>query len=112
MDNLKTIYCDAKQPIVFDKPPFDNFEAILYVPSGSADLYRQAPVWRNFKNIIDFDFSEADIVTSDGIQVPTDYYNLEGLKVSTAAPGETPADLPAGTYIVRCGNKTEKVVIR
>lgn len=66
---INKIYCHAKNPPIADDSDFgivhnDNYfqleckggpdldECILYVPSGSEDLYRNAPGWKNFKNIL------------------------------------------------------------
>lgn len=110
---IETIYCYNKTPINISNKTFRRYNATLYVPSASIERYRQTDVWKNFTDIREIESAgNNDVTVFDEQQLPTDYYNLDGLKVATAAPGETPADLPSGTYIIRCGTKTEKVIIR
>ena len=78
---------------------------ILYVPEGSVDKYKAAPVWKEFKNIL-------PIKTSTGIQgvkqteeQTFDVFSLSGQKVKSKA---TSLDgLPRGIYIVK-GKKVMK----
>ena len=79
---------------------------ILYVPEGSVDAYKAAPVWKEFKNIL-------PIKTSTGINgiEQTDgepFFTLSGQKVKSKA---TSLDgLPHGIYIVK-GKKVIKQLI-
>ena len=83
----------------------DKSTCILYVPEGSVDAYKAAPVWKEFRNIL-------PIKTSTGIHgveqtggEPFDVYNLSGRKVKSKA---TSLDgLPRGIYIVK-GKKVMK----
>ena len=78
---------------------------ILYVPEGSVDAYKAAPVWKDFKNIL-------AIGSATGIKGITlaegetfDVFNLYGLKVKSKA---TSLDgLPRGIYVVK-GKKVMK----
>ena len=78
---------------------------ILYVPEGSVDAYKAAPVWKDFKNIL-------VIGSGTGIKGITltegetfDVFNLYGLKVKSKA---TSLDgLPKGIYVVK-GKKVMK----
>lgn len=84
----------------------------LYVPSGSINSYRNNMDWGKFEYITEFETSGVESVEDDNLQLPTDYYNLEGVKVATVAPGKTPVGLPGGVYITRCGSRTAKMVVR
>lgn len=112
INRLNTIYCLGGTPCPVGNNVFKNYGATLYVPSGSINAYRNDPEWGKFKDIREFDASGVEKAAEDDSLLPTDYYSLDGVKVATAAPGERPADLPAGVYITRCGSNTAKTVIR
>lgn len=76
----------------------DKLTCVLYVPDGSVDLYKEAPVWSDFKHIV-------PISTLTGISVvnvtegePFDVYNLQGRKVKSKATDLR--GLPRGIYII------------
>ena len=70
---------------------------VLYVPAGSVEKYKAAPVWKEFKNIRAIGTTAiGGIVISEG--EPFDVYNLQGRKVK--ANTTTFSGLPAGVYIV------------
>ena len=76
----------------------DKLTCVLYVPDGSVDLYKEAPVWSDFKHIV-------PISTLTGISVvnvtegePFDVYNLQGRKVKSRATDLR--GLPRGIYII------------
>ena len=78
---------------------------ILYVPEGSVDAYKAAPVWKEFKNILPIKTSTGinGIEQTDG--EPFDVFTLSGQKVKSKA---TSLDgLPHGIYIVK-GKKVIK----
>ena len=58
---LSEIHCRVKKPsglaLFGGEDIFNGFvdydNCILYVPSGTAEAYREADVWRNFKNIVE-----------------------------------------------------------
>ena len=82
----------------------DKATCILYVPEGSVDAYKAAPVWSEFKNIL-------PIKTSTGINgidyngEAYDVFNLSGRKVKAKAISLD--DLPNGIYIIN-GKKVMK----
>ena len=71
---------------------------ILYVPSGSVDAYKVAPVWGDFENILPIGTTVINgvIISDDG--KPFDVYNIQGRKVK--ANTTTLKGLPSGIYIV------------
>lgn len=77
----------------------------VIVPKGTADLYRAATGWKEFKSISD---------GTDILEVPIDqidlnkaeFYTMTGQPVSYTNP------LPKGTYIVRQANKSSKIIIQ
>ena len=79
---------------------------ILYVPEGSVDAYKAAPVWKDFKNILPIKTSTRIYgIESDGDGEPFDVYSLSGQKVKSKT---TSLDgLPRGIYIIK-GKKVIK----
>ena len=93
---------------------FDNYDATLHVPVDSKTAYQLAPNWCAFKQIEENNFNGIDGIETDDADalLPTEYYNLNGVRVVAATSGEQPAGLAPGVYICRRGCKTAKVVIR
>ena len=80
----------------------DKATCILYVPEGSVDLYKAAPVWCEFKKILAIGSTGIkDILMTDG--EAHDVYNLQGRKVKAKATSLE--GLPPGVYIIN-GKKT------
>jgi hypothetical protein len=83
----------------------DKNTCILYVPEGSVEAYKAAPVWKDFKNILPMGGTTGiyGVELTDGETF--DVYNLSGLKVKSQT---TSLDgLPKGIYIVK-GKKVVK----
>ena len=77
----------------------DKETCILYVPEGSVDAYKAAPVWKEFKNILPIKSSTGinGVELTDG--EPFDVFNLSGQKVKSNATSLE--GLPRGIYIVK-----------
>ena len=75
----------------------DKETCILFVPEGSVDAYKAAPVWKEFVNTLAIGTTEINgILLNTGSSF--DIYNLQGGKVKAKA---TSLDgLPQGIYIV------------
>ena len=117
--NLKSITVNITTPISLSAPAatrrmmtrtdgssvFDGVDmatCILYVPEGSVDLYKAAPVWCEFKNILAIGSTGIkEILMTDG--EAHDVYNLQGRKVKAKATSLE--GLPPGFYIIN-GKKT------
>ena len=58
---LSTVYCKAEEPpIIIDESAFARYsDAVLYVPTESVQLYKNAMNWENFGLIIGMDFDDA-----------------------------------------------------
>ena len=103
-ENLMAIIINAEEPIDLNKARtradgssvfegVDYETCILYVPEGSVEKYKAAPVWSNFKTITTLNAENGihDIRLDEKM---SDIYNLQGQKVR-------PTDqLPRGVYII------------
>ena len=76
----------------------DKTTCVLYVPDGSVELYKAAPVWCEFKHIVPI----STLTGINGVNVtegePFDIYNLQGRKVKSKAYDLK--GLPRGIYII------------
>ena len=126
---LKQLKAEMPIPPVLDKKdifagvPFSS--VTLTVPKGAKAAYAAAPVWKEFKQIAESTVSnallpKARIYTADGRLYLTlaraetvHIYNVSGALVRTfnAPAGETSLALPQGVYVVRAGERTEKVIV-
>ena len=127
--NLKSLTVGAKTPpAIRDKYIFLGIpvaNVTLTVPKGSKAAYAAAPVWKEFKQISESTVGnvalpEARIYAAVGrlyltlqTAAPVGIYTLNGVLVRTfsAPAGETTLTLPEGLYIVRVGERTEKVMV-
>ncbi len=50
---LETIYCKGTTPATIYGNTFSNYNATLYVPTGSKEAYQAASYWSNFVNIVE-----------------------------------------------------------
>jgi len=83
--------------------------ATLKIPVGTKELYMNSG-WRNFKNIVEVDFSGIDDVVVDEperVDGPVSVYNLQGVKVYSGHE-EQFYSLPAGLYIIRHADGTSQ----
>lgn len=99
-------------------------DCVLYVPAESVDAYTAA--WgAKFKDIRpiagagvadieggeSFNVSVAGGVLTVESALGADVYDCAGVKVAALADGGDSVSLPAGIYIVRCGEKAVKVAL-
>lgn len=132
---LEDIYCLSTNPPAAYDNTFDGVRIAtcrLHVPAGTADLYRRSPGWERFFEIIE-DAETAGITetataepaqgcygTHGGIKVTNAegervaVYSLQGqlLHNAIAAEQEETIGITPGIYIVRVGDRTEKVVVK
>ena len=124
---LKVVKVDCKTPPVVPDDVFngiDTKKVTLEVPKGKKDVYRAAPVWKDFK----IDETTAN-ETVDGLRIyahggalhltlPTaqtvHLYHVNGAMVKTLAlpSGDHVQPLPAGVYVVRVGERVTKVMVK
>ena len=96
--NLKSIYCHMAVPAnVSDDTVFkgvDKEYCTLYVPIGSAELYGTAEYWKDFKNIVEYDYDNStgiDKVTTDsdnqGEAHEAARYSINGQRLTAPTQG-------------------------
>lgn len=125
---LKSLTVKWEKPLSINENAFDlnvPSNVTLTVPKGSKAAYAAAPVWKEFKQISEstvgnVTLPEARIYAAGGrlyltlqTAAPVGVYTLNGVLVRTisAPAGETTVALPQGVYIVRVGERTEKVYV-
>ena len=103
------------------------------MPVGAKAAYEAAPVWKDFKEIVEvsqFPSAGVEAVLSDGAADVRVYgtegaavidgdgvgyavYSADGLQVATGiADGKTEISLPSGLYIVRTGSRATKIAVK
>ena len=104
----------------------DFITPVVYVPKGSLEAYRNAPMWREFQNIVEWDESgvvptDAELlqvavaggeITVTGIDDNTkvELFSMSGMLVGTAVgPCTLNVNSAPGVYILRAGNITRKL---
>lgn len=109
--NAQTYYFEAHESGIlkdYGSEPFSENTyntATLKVRIGELENARFCSPWKNFKNVVEMDFSDIQYVNcKDRIKV--EIFSVNGTKI-----GENLEDLPSGIYIVRKGGKTTKVVM-
>ena len=119
----------SKNPVppaieMIDSRPFDSVvyeEAVLRVPIGSGDAYREAPEWEKFVNIEETELGGVEGVASDAAKggsieiagadnARVEVYNLSGQLVYSGTDA-TVGGLARGIYIVRIAGQTFKVAL-
>ena len=111
-DKLDTIKMLGEIPPTAFDDTFSNYDATLYVPIGSAGIYRSADVWTNFSLIEEFDatgIENVETIVGKNVSV----YTTNG-KLVQQIPNYNgaPLRLPKGVYVVRAGKETKKVLVK
>ena len=75
----------------------DKATCVLYVPDASVELYKAAPVWKEFMHIVPMSTTGIKGVTMTDDEC-FDIYNLQGQKVKSKATNLN--GLPRGIYII------------
>ena len=127
-ENLKHVVVKTKKPLdeyadVFREVPLAN--VTLTVPKGSKAAYAAADEWKKFKQILEGTVDntilpEACIyavggrlylILSTAAQIGIYNINSTLVRTFTAPAGETTVNLPQGAYVVRAGERTEKILV-
>lgn len=130
--SLKDVYVhwtESRSLPNLGETPFQgcDIEAItLHVPLGCSDIYRSAPVWKEFVNIVEDASGVGELVTSSQLQIQVsgngltikgladgataNIINLQGISVARVMADET-VILDKGVYIIQTGNRIYKIII-
>ena len=133
---LKEIYASSTiPPIAYHTNSYtDTFDAdifnqcTLHVPAGSLQAYKNAEVWKNFKNIVENDFTGIERPLPDkakifgnknsiafrNIEPDTDIsiYDTTGKCIKTfAVDGDCEIPFPSGIYLIKYARKTVKIIL-
>lgn len=126
--NLTSVYCKIPDPISCN-PEFSDevlSDAVLYVPIGCKPKYETVEPWSGFAHIEEMDYSGIGhvaaertirIVANHGVLIveglgkgeAVTVYDMNGRTVYRGTAQSIL--LQSGSYVVRAGNKTVKVVI-
>ena len=107
--NIRNIVYRGTKPVGADYDTFDNWvysEATLYVPKGTISLFEDTDPWWRFYNITDEECVGIDAVKADACET-VEIYNLNGVYV-----GSDKSNLSTGIYIIRQGDKVEKIAVK
>ena len=124
-NGLESIKSYATIPPAIEANTFSSYNATLYVPVGCGSAYRKAEHWANFTNIVESIDSRVEALQDENIRVYTvdnslhvenggevyQVYTLAGQLVYTGNDSIIPLDNP-GIYIVRTGERSQKVIVR
>lgn len=130
--SLEKIYIATQQPPILTGFSSDNrIEATLYVPSGCKAAYSEAPGWKTFWNIEEYDFSgirdvndePIDVFVNDNaiyiekapVGIIVKIYQLDGSQIyHQKSDGGRISYKPStdGWYIVSIGDKTFKLLMK
>ena len=133
---LKEIYAFSETPptVHYTNSYTNSFDAdifnqcTLYVPAGSLQAYKNAEVWKNFKNIVENDFTGIERPSPDkakifgnknsiafrNIEPGTDIsiYDTTGKCIKTfAVDGDSEIPFPSGIYLIKYAGKTVKIIL-
>ena len=133
---LKEIYASSTiPPIAYHTNSYtDTFDAdifnqcTLHVPAGSLQAYKNAEVWKNFKNIVENDFTgierpspnkakifgNKNSIAFRNIEPGTDIsiYDTTGKCIKTfAVDGDSEIPLPSGIYLIKYAGRTIKIIL-
>jgi hypothetical protein len=117
---LETITLACTTPPTTPDGTFTAYDATVYVPVGTAEVYRQHPIWSRFANIV-----EGTITGIGGKKVnEVNIYARDGRIVVEGADGErlqvfdmrghqltANSQQPVGIYMVKVGNHTTRKVV-
>ena len=133
---LKEIYAFSETPptVHYTNSYTNSFDAdifnqcTLYVPAGSLQAYKNAEVWKNFKNIVENDFTGIERPSPDkakifgnknsiafrNIEPGTDIsiYDTTGKCIKTfAVDGDSEIPFPSCIYLIKYAGKTVKIIL-
>ena len=128
---LQSIYCLNLIPPIIDINSFNPniFDSCrLFVPTESFVTYWSAPIWENFKNIIEIDVTNINNSITDDILINTGkgYINIKAKELSLVSiysissklvyrdviEGSIQIPVASGVYIINSGKENHKVMVK
>ena len=112
---IREIHCDAITPPQVSESAFEDIyqSATLYVPKGSRSKYAEASVWKNFSNIEENEASGISNIDAAGQTGLFSIYTLDGTPIYRGTTSVNVHQvLPKGTYIVKQGSATKKIIVK
>lgn len=125
--SLRKLICSNPEPPrsqPFKESVYEN--AVLIVPEGSGNAYREANVWKKFFNIVEEDLSNVESV-EEGInypvislapgtaeikcEEPAVIYSTAGTLLENLQPGIHRITLPHGIYLLVSGKFSTKILL-
>lgn len=111
---LTSVSCKSLMPATISADVFTNATysgATLYVVTGAKKYYNAAEGWKNFANVmVDETLGVGDILTDDA-EAAVIVNDLHGRTVYSGQRDGMPA-LNPGIYVVRCGAKVGKILVK
>ncbi|MGM9826828.1 MAG: leucine-rich repeat protein [Muribaculaceae bacterium] len=112
---LTTVSCKGRIPATINADVFAEATytgATLRVLPGAKQYYNAADGWKNFANIVeDGTVGVNDIVSGDDVETTVVVTDMQGRTVYSGPRADMPA-LTSGIYIVRCGEKVSKILVK
>ena len=105
-DNLTSVYYNCEDPMeVNDNSIFDYTDehATLYVPASAVEKCRLISPWKEFKNILAYDFSGVEYVGEGEVKTVSGRFDISGTTVD---------EKHKGMVIVRFSDGSVKKIIR
>ena len=100
----------------------DYFDAIVYVPATSLKDYQSADIWKelnlqalpDMSGIKEVELPQSIRLTGKQLinpeELEVEVYSTDGHKIYSGT--QATVEMPAGTYVIRCGNATAKAIFR
>jgi len=99
--DVSDIHAYSVLPPTIQETTFANYNARLFVPKGRIGSYANAPIWRNFNTIEEFDTtSSLTYIEIDDNADGTDVYNTQGILIRANSTATDIESLPSGLYII------------
>lgn len=112
---IREIHCDAITPPQVSESAFEDIyqSATLYVPKGCRSKYAEASVWKNFSNIEENEASGILNIDAAGQTGLVSIYTLDGTPIYRGTTSVNVHQvLSKGTYIVKQGRGTKKIIVK
>ena len=89
-ESLTSIYVNWDTPLNIDGDIFQNVDmekCTLYVPQGTQQAYSLANIWKNFENIVEYDPTGINKITTSTDAKEISRYSLNGQRLSAPTKG-------------------------